>query len=152
MEMKPADDVVTMIMHEHAEVRNLLRSIGGAAANARQEGFDALTRLLDAHEGAEEQHIYTALQQLGGDAKKVADARLAEEEAAKQAIAKMKGMDCASAAFAQAFVGLRGDIEAHAAAEESEVLPWLSRLDEGQCQRIAQAFRQVEAMVPSTFG
>ena len=118
--------------------------------NGRADGFRALVRLLAAHETAEQTLVYPALRAMGGEGNKVADARMAEEEAAKDAIDAMEALEPASAQFAMAFIGFRGDVESHAAHEESEVLPLLStHLTDEDGRRMAEAFRAVEEMAPT---
>ena len=146
METRTDDDVVSVILHQHEEVRHLLQAIGGAPVNGRAEEFKALVRLLTAHEKAEQTVVYPALQAMGGEGPGIAKARMAEEAAAEDVIAKMQAMDPASAQFAQAFIAFRGDVESHASHEESEVLPLLAHLKDDEAQQMAEAFRAAAPM------
>ena len=81
-------------------------------------------RLLAVHETAEEMVVYPSLVLAGPDARAIVRARKAEEDQAKKDLADLEGMDAGSRDF---LTRLRAsaDVEAHAEAEEAEVLPLL---------------------------
>jgi len=118
-------DVVDIVLEQHVAAKKGLTEVSNASGEQRGELFAALAPVLAAHEAAEEAVIYPALRELGPEGTKVADERTREEQAADQALTKLKGMDAASGEFDTTFESFKADVLAHAAKEEAEVLPLL---------------------------
>jgi hemerythrin superfamily protein len=81
--------------------------------------------MLDVHETAEETVIYPTLRKLGAEGTRVADKRIHEEDVAKEILNKLKVMDTGSEAFEVLFEEFSAKVHAHAASEETEVIPLL---------------------------
>ncbi len=117
-------DVVDVIRAQHAQVRALFSRLDGLTGGAALGPFQELTCLLAVHETAEEEVVYPALRKApGGDS--VAEARKAEEDKAKQALSDLESLGTDSAEFAGHLASFKTMVEAHAEAEEAEVLPLL---------------------------
>jgi hemerythrin superfamily protein len=125
--MPAADnDVTTVVLEQHKQVVRQLDAVRIATGSARADEFDSLATMLDAHETAEETVIYPALRKLGDEGTRVADNRTHEEDAAKEILTKLKGLDTGSPAFDVLFGEFSSKVHAHAASEESEVIPLLT--------------------------
>ena len=118
-------DVVTRVRRQHDTIRRLFDDVEAASPARRAEAFQPLIRLLAVHETAEEMVVYPALLLAGSDARAVVRARKAEEDEAKKHLAELEGLDAGSREFLAQLRAFRLEVEAHAEAEEAEVLPLL---------------------------
>ncbi len=118
-------DVVTRVRRQHDTIRRLFDGVETASPAKRAEAFQPLVRLLAVHETAEEMVVYPALLLAGSEARAVVRARKEEEDQAKKQLAELESMDAGSREFLDQLRAFRADVEAHAEAEESEVLPLL---------------------------
>ena len=142
-------DLVTLIRQQHDQVRSLMQEVKSAPAAGRKEQFEALARMLAVHETAEEMTVYPALQKMGDEGTRVAEARKNEEDEAKKVLANLEGLDCSSTEFEQAFEEFSGNVERHASSEEAEVLPLLMESDADGRREMARAFLLAEKMAPT---
>jgi len=141
MDTKKNVDVVDVVLEQHVAAKKGLTEVSNASGEQRGKLFTALAPVLAAHEAAEQAVVYPALRKLGVEGANVADARVLEEEAADQALTKLKCMDAASAEFGTAFESLMADVLAHAAKEEAEVLPMLkSSCSDDERRALGDAF------------
>ena len=118
-------DVVTRVRRQHETIRGLFDDVEAASPARRAEAFQPLVRLLAVHETAEEMVVYPALLLAGFDARAVVQARKVEEDQAKKHLAELEGLDAGSRDFLGQLRAFRDEVEAHAEAEEAEVLPLL---------------------------
>ena len=119
-------DVVTRVRRQHDTIRRLFDGVEKVAPARRAEAFQPLVRLLAVHETAEEMVVYPALLLAGADARAVVRARKAEEDQAKKHLAELEGLNPGSREFLAQLRAFRADVEAHAEAEEAQVLPLLN--------------------------
>ena len=120
-------DVVTRVRRQHETIRGLFDDVEAASPARRAEAFQPLVRLLAVHETAEEMVVYPALLLAGFDARAVVQARKVEEDQAKKHLAELEGLDAGSRDFLAQLRAFRDEVEAHAEAEEAEVLPLLDQ-------------------------
>jgi hemerythrin superfamily protein len=143
-------DVVDLLRRQHAHIRDLFGAVTRAEDTAgRQEAFAALRRFLAVHETAEELVTHpTARMAQGGNT--VVDARLQEEDEAKEMLAELDGMSVDEPRFHEKLTALRKAVLEHAQAEEQLEFPLL-RLDndEETLRRMAAAVRAAEALAPT---
>jgi hypothetical protein len=118
-------DVVTRVLRQHDTIRRLFDDVEAALPARRAEALQPLVRLLAVHETAEEMVVYPALLLAGSEARAVVRARRAEEDEAKKQLAELEGLDASSRGFLAQLRAFRVEVEAHADAEEAEVLPLL---------------------------
>jgi hemerythrin superfamily protein len=139
------------ILEQHAQIRRLFDGVADAVPEARAEAFKPLVRLLAVHETAEEMVIYPAIERSGEQGKAVAASRKSEEDMAKVNLADLEQVDPASDEFLTRLQMLRKAVEAHAEAEEREVLPLLEQVadDEGRQRAMAKKLQLAEAMAPT---
>jgi hemerythrin superfamily protein len=140
-------DIVAMIRQQHTMIRQLFDGVQQAAPSEREEAFLPLGRLLAVHETAEEEIVYPSLRDTASD---VVEARKAEEDEAKKAIADLEKTDPASDEFATKLAAIRQAVEAHAEQEEATVLPLLAaQEDPERREKMASAFATAEKMAPT---
>ena len=143
-------DVITLVRRQHDDIRRLFDGVEAARPNRRPEAFQPLVRLLAVHETAEELVIYPSLLLVGSQARRAAAARKAEEDAAKKALARLEGSDARSAAFLDELGAFRADVEAHAGAEEAEILPVLEQhRSAAELQVMEMAFKTAQMIAPT---
>ncbi|WP_030606643.1 hemerythrin domain-containing protein [Streptomyces sclerotialus] len=146
----PEQDVVALLMGQHGEIRNLFDEVEQTTGDARRDAFRRLVRLLAVHETAEEEVVHPYVKSaVDGGADIVAD-RLAEENAAKEALSELDGMDPEDSAFLPRLLELRTAVTEHARAEERYEFAQLRRLnDAGRLAAMAKAVKAAEATAPT---
>jgi hemerythrin superfamily protein len=142
------EDVVELLTAQHEQVKSLFAALQKAKGEAATEPFDQLRAMLAVHETAEEEVVYPAVRQLGFD--DIVEARLAEEDEAKKALADLEKMGPTAPEFPGALAGFEKDVLAHAEAEEREIFPRLRQdIDTEQRRKMAQALLAAEATAPT---
>jgi hemerythrin superfamily protein len=149
--MKDTDmDVITFLMRQHDEMRELFEEVVNAKGPAQQDVFHHLVRLLAIHETAEEElvHPYARKAFAGGD--KIVDQRLQEENSAKELLSRLDEMGTDHPDFLKYFDELRADVLAHAEAEEKFEFAKLREKASGpQLRAMTAGVKAVEAMAPT---
>jgi hypothetical protein len=121
-------DVIAVIAAQHEHVKSLLKAVRSQTGDRRAMAFHTLRLNLAIHETAEEQAIHPqALRQLGAY-DRAANDRIAEEQAAGQAIRALELVDVDSDQFNSTFGHLAVSIADHAAAEETDEWPALQQI------------------------
>ncbi|MGS2645103.1 hemerythrin domain-containing protein [Streptosporangium sp. LJ11] len=149
-ELMGEDDVVDLLLAQHALIRDLFDEVEKASASERPEAFQRLVRLLAVHETAEEEivHPYARHKIDGGDA--VVDDRLAEENEAKQLLMEMDKAGADDPRFAENLAVLRGAVTAHARSEERyEFTQLRAQTSAAERRAMAVGVKAAEAMAPT---
>jgi hemerythrin superfamily protein len=143
-------DVVDLLLSQHEEVRSLFGQIQGAAGTAKKGSFDRLVNLLAVHETAEEIVVYPVVRKTGPDGERLADARTAEEDKAKDALSELEKLEATSAEFDTKLQAFQQMVETHAGNEEREILPLLRQSQSPEeLTRMAEAVEAAEKMAPT---
>lgn len=143
-------DIVTRVRRQHDTIRRLFDDVEGRPPAQRAAAFQPLVRLLAVHETAEEMVVYPALLWAGADARNVVRARKEEEDQAKKDLAALEGADAGSREFLTRLRAFRETVEAHAEAEEAEVLPLLDEHRAAHELRLMDlAFVAAETIAPT---
>ncbi|MEU4701738.1 hemerythrin domain-containing protein [Nonomuraea dietziae] len=149
-ELMDENDVVDLLLRQHAMIRDLFAEVESAPPDARGEPFQRLVRLLAVHETAEEEvvHPYARRKLAGGD--EVVDERLAEENAAKDMLTQIEKAGVEDPRFLANLDLLRTAVLAHARAEERYEFTHL-RAETSQAERRAMAagVKAAEALAPT---
>ncbi|MEU0057900.1 hemerythrin domain-containing protein [Streptomyces sp. NPDC006334] len=146
----PDVDVVSLLMRQHGDIRNLFDEVEHGEGEERREAFHRLVRLLAVHETAEEEvvHPYVRRKVTGGE--QVVAERLEEEKQAKETLAALDGMDTDDPKFLPRLLALRQDVQSHARAEERYEFIHLRRTaDAGTLAAMAKGVKAAEAMAPT---
>jgi hypothetical protein len=144
-----ASDVVDFLVHQHQQVRNLLSDILSSTGPARKDAFDQVRELLARHETGEEM-IVRPLTRRAPDGSPVADARMAEENKAKEVLADLEKMDVDSDEFLATFTRFQQSVLEHADAEERDEFPLLRQnTDREALVKARDRVRRAEQMAPT---
>ncbi|MEV0724204.1 hemerythrin domain-containing protein [Micromonospora purpureochromogenes] len=146
----PEEDVVDLLLAQHARVEQLFLLVIGSTGDTRREAFDDLVRLLAAHETAEEEVVHPLARTLpggGGDA--MVDDRLDEERQAKETLKTLIAGGVEADGFDTGIILLRDAVLTHARYEERYEFPRLRQhVPADRLRTLAAAVRAAEATAP----
>lgn len=148
--MNTEDDVIDLLLAQHARIEELFLAVLSSTGERRQEAFDDLVRLLAVHETAEEEvvHPFARGSIDAGDA--IVDDRLAEEHTAKEQLADLYERGTEATDFELRLIALRDAVLAHASAEERyEFKQIRASADPDKLRAMATAVRAAEALAPT---
>ncbi|MFF3753236.1 hemerythrin domain-containing protein [Streptomyces sp. NPDC002018] len=117
----PEDDVVAILLRQHARIRDLFAEVKNAQGEVKQQAFDELRALLAVHETAEEMIVRPVAKETAGKAE--ADARNQEEKEANKVLAQLEKMDVTDAQFDARLAEFERAVIEHATHEEREEFP-----------------------------
>jgi hemerythrin superfamily protein len=144
-----AGDVVDFLIDQHQQLRGLLSDVLQSSGQDRQRSFDQAREMLARHETGEEM-IVRPLTRKAPDGGAVADARMAEENAAKEVLADLEKMDVESEQFVATFTGFRQSVLDHADAEERDEFPLLRQnTDPDALAKARDRVKRAEQMAPT---
>jgi hemerythrin superfamily protein len=143
-------DVIQLLVGQHQEIKELFNQVARASGARKRELFDELVRLLAVHEAAEEEVVHPIARHEVHGAGGVVDARLTEENAAKEALAKLYDLGVGHAEFDTRLDALARSVTEHADREENEEFPPLrATVSPEKLRRMAGAVRLVESTAPT---
>lgn len=149
-ETMPENDVIDLLLRQHQEIRGLFGEVQNKAAEARTAAFDRLRRLLAVHETAEEEIVHPFARRAIDGGEKVIEARLTEENHAKQLLSELEDIGPDGAGFPQKLAELRNAVLDHAEHEETEEFPRVrEQATDQQLKGMATAVKAAEAMAPT---
>lgn len=147
----PEEDVVDLLLTQHAHIEQLFLLVIGGTGDARREAFDDLVKLLAAHETAEEEVIHPLSRTLpggGGDA--MVDDRLDEERQAKETLKTLIAGGVDADGFDTGVILLRDAVLTHARYEERYEFPLLRQhVPADRLRGLAATVRTAEATAPT---
>ncbi|GII34372.1 hemerythrin domain-containing protein [Planotetraspora mira] len=144
------NDVVDLLLRQHAAIRDLFDEVRNAPADQREEPFRRLVRLLAVHETAEEEMVHPYVSRRIEGAGAMVDDRLAEENEAKHMLTQLDRMGPANPKFMQNLDILRVAVLEHARAEERYEFPQLRAMTtDAERHVMAVAVRMAESMAPT---
>lgn len=145
-----AQDGIDFLLEQHQQVEKLIDQIKAASADARGDLFDELREMLAVHETAEELVLRPVTKSAGEEGKRIADARVAEENDAKQVLSDLEKLDPQSEAFVTEFASFASDVLDHATKEEQEEFPLVRREnDPDRLAKLGGAMEKVEKVAPT---
>ncbi|HZB31307.1 MAG TPA: hemerythrin domain-containing protein [Streptosporangiaceae bacterium] len=146
----PTDDVIELLLWQHAQIRDQFDLVQGSAGQQRKDAFQQLVRLLAVHETAEEEIVHPAARRVLPGGGGIADDRLEEEREAKELLAELEGMDTDDPEFLRKLDKLRIDVLTHARAEERYEFERLrDAFSDQQRRALAAAVRAAQATAPT---
>jgi hemerythrin superfamily protein len=144
------NDVIDLILLQHAEIRALFNRIAMARGEQKRELFHDLVRLLAVHEAAEEEIVHPAARKALTDGDAVIEHRLEEENEAKRALSELYELGVEHPQFDTRLALLADAVIRHAEREEREEFPHLrERLPDERLQRMAGVFQAAETVAPT---
>ncbi|HEX3897960.1 MAG TPA: hemerythrin domain-containing protein [Mycobacteriales bacterium] len=145
-----AENGIDFLLGQHQRIQQLLDAVANAPAESRQATFDELRELLAVHETAEEFILrpVTRSDVPGGDV--IADARMAEENQAKQVLADLEKLDVTTPEFLTAYTAFSKDVLEHAQNEESYEFPLVrEHEDTDALAQMGEALEKAERSAPT---
>ncbi|MFF8449890.1 hemerythrin domain-containing protein [Streptomyces leeuwenhoekii] len=143
-------DVVSLLMRQHGDIRNLFDLVEATTGDERREAFRRLVRLLAVHETAEEEVVHPFARRGFPGGEQVVEDRLAEERAAKETLSALEDLDPEDPAFLPRLLELRKDVQEHARAEERYEFTHIRRsTDVTNLASMAKAVKAAEALAPT---
>jgi iron-sulfur cluster repair protein YtfE (RIC family) len=130
-------DVISFLVQQHQEVRQLLAEVLTSVGTQRQQAFDTVREMLARHETAEEMVVRPLTRKIP-DGASIAQGRMDEENDAKKELAELEKLDVSSPEFATAFSKFQAAVERHATAEEQLEFPALRNHTEPETLSSAQ--------------
>jgi hypothetical protein len=147
----PAEDVVDLLLAQHARIEELFLLVSGGAGQTRREAFDDLVHLLAVHETAEEEIIHPLVRTLpgsGGDA--LVEDRLAEERQAKETLSILVDAGVDAEGFDAGILVLREVVLEHARHEERyEFTELRQHLPPERLRKLGAALQAAEKVAPT---
>lgn len=141
-------DVVDLLLAQHNQIKTMFAEVAAARGERRRELFNDLVRLLAVHEAAEEQVVHPAARSKAGD--EVVEARLHEEDEAKQALSDLYDLGVDHPEFDTRLAALEKAVVDHATHEEQEeFLRLRQETSPERLRRMAGAVRAAEAISPT---
>jgi hemerythrin superfamily protein len=139
-----------LLRAQHRQIQSMFDDLAAATGSGRTELFDCLRAFLATHETAEEIVVHPMGRSVGDEGERVVQARLAEEDEAKQALADLEKIGPGGADFDGRVALFRRAVESHADAEERELFPLLeAHCDHDQLVRMAARIQIAEKMAPT---
>lgn len=143
-------DVVGFLTSQHEQIKTMFADVTSKTGSEREEAFVELRRLLAVHEAAEEEIVHPRAKTLDDVIASVVEARLHEEQEAKQMLTELEKLDIESPEFETKFRQFESDVIEHAEAEEHQEFNKLeASLDDDQLARMRKAVEMAEAIAPT---
>jgi hemerythrin superfamily protein len=145
-----AQNGIDFLLGQHQQVEKLLDEVKNGTGDARQQSFDELRELLAVHETAEELILRPVTRRSVDGGAEIADARIAEENEAKEVLAKLEKLDAGSAEFTTMFESFAADVAKHAHNEETYEFPKVKESqDAGALAKMEKALEIAEKTAPT---
>lgn len=148
--MDSSQDVVGFLTSQHEQIKTMFNNVTAKTGSEREEAFVELRRMLAVHEAAEEEIVHPRAKKVDDSVAAVVEARLHEEQEAKQMLTELEKLDLESPEFESKFREFQSDVIAHAEAEEHQEFTKLeAALDDDQLTRMRKAVEMAEAIAPT---
>jgi hypothetical protein len=110
---------IDLLLSQHQQVRELLEAVQFGPIEEQQARFDELREFLAVHETAEQVVLRPLTRATVAGGNEIADVRMAEENAAKKALAELEKLEVNSDEFIEKFATFKAGVLEHAANEEA---------------------------------
>lgn len=144
----PEGDVVRILLHQHAAIKQLCATVGHSEGSAKRQAFDDLRVLLAVHETAEELVVHPIASVHCGKA--LTRALTADEKEATEMLARLEEVGVDSPEFDQLFPIFQIAVEQHAEEEERvEFATLLDVLDDAERHTMGKRLSAAELVAPT---
>jgi hypothetical protein len=144
------EDIVDALLGHHQQIKLLFAQVESATGDHKELLFQDLVALLAVHESLEESLIHPLAKQELPDGDAVVQARLAEEQDAKEALSRLYDLGVGHPQFDTELVALRDAVAAHAEAEELlEFVHLRETADPEQLLRMRSAITVAATLAPT---
>ncbi|UNT00487.1 hemerythrin domain-containing protein [Streptomyces tubbatahanensis] len=147
-EKLPSEDVVGVLLEQHARIRDLFAAVRSGPEDRRRESFSQLRALLAVHETAEEMIVRPAAKKAAGE--REAEARNEEEEEANKVLAELEKLEFGGDRFNTVIADFEQSVSDHADHEEREEFPaLLGNLSQDERTTMGKRLLAVEKTAPT---
>lgn len=144
----PEDDLIGVLLSQHARIRDLFPAVQSAQGEERRRRFDELRGLLAVHETAEEMILRPVAKKAAGAGE--AEARNEEEAEADKVLSRLEKTDLGSAEFDRMLADFEKSVSAHADHEEKDEFPAIRRdCSEDDLRTLGRRLLAVEKTAPT---
>jgi hemerythrin superfamily protein len=141
---------IDFLLGQHQQVEKLLDAVKTGSGEAKKQSFDELRELLAVHETAEELILRPVTRNSVEGGKEIADARIAEENEAKDVLSQLEKLDVSSQEFTTMFESFAGDVQKHAHNEETYEFPKVQESQDADAlAKLEKALEVAEKMAPT---
>lgn len=148
--VKENADAIEILIAQHNQIKQLFVLVESSEGDERQREFDHLRALLAVHETAEEEVVRPVTRSSVPNGEAVADARIEEENEAKEVLAKLEKLGTGSSEFMPTFLELKKSVLAHAETEEHEEFPALRASQSAdELRQMGKRIKIAEKMAPT---
>jgi hemerythrin superfamily protein len=145
-----AEDIVDSLLAQHQQIKVLFAQVDSARGEHKEQLFHELVGLLAVHESVEETLVHPMAEDKLDDGEEVVGARLAEEQEAKEALARLYDLGVTHPDFPTELASLRDAVTAHAEAEEELEFQRLREVVEpAKLQQMTEAMSAAAALSPT---
>jgi hemerythrin superfamily protein len=143
-------DAIDILLAQHNQIKQLFSLVESSDGEMRQREFDHLRALLAVHETAEEEVLRPMTRSAVPNGDAIADARMAEENEAKEVLAKLEELGCDSPEFMAKFMAFKKSVLAHAENEEHQEFPSIrTSKSPGELKKMGKRILMAEKMAPT---
>ncbi|MFJ9387845.1 hemerythrin domain-containing protein [Nocardioides sp. NPDC101246] len=144
----PEGDVIRILLHQHAGIRQLCSTVGSSEGPAKRQAFDDLRVLLAVHETAEQLVVHPVASAHGGET--LAMALNADEKETSEMLARLEEVGVESPEFDESFPIFQIVVEQHTEEEERVEFPLiLAALDEPARYAMGKRLSAAEMVAPT---
>jgi hemerythrin superfamily protein len=141
---------IDFLLGQHQEVEKLLDAVKTGTGEARQASFDELREMLAVHETAEELILRPVTRKSVEGGAEIADARIAEENEAKDVLSQLEKLDVSSQEFTTMFESFAADVQKHAHNEETYEFPKVQQSQDADAlAKLETALATAEKLAPT---
>jgi hemerythrin superfamily protein len=148
--MTTNSDIVTALLADHEQVKNMLARMEKASPAQRKELFWEITNELVRHEVAEEEIVYPVARQVVPNGDRLADARIKEQSEAERLLAEMEKVGGEDDKFDAMFRKLHAAVLEHAEKEQNLIFePMRQHLDADKRRSMAGLYEKAKSVAPT---
>jgi hemerythrin superfamily protein len=149
-ELMDEKDVIDLLLRQHQMIREMFAEVEKAKGKDLKDAFERLVRMLAVHETAEEEIVHPYARRTLKNGEKIVDARLAEENEAKDMLSEMDKAGVEDPRFMANLRTLKTAVLKHAEAEERDEFPFIrAETSESKRRAMAAGVKAAEALAPT---
>jgi hemerythrin-like domain-containing protein len=149
--MNDAQDMVSVLVHDHEEVKDMFQQIENAAdGETRRTVADQVTAELVRHSVVEEMYLYPAAREQLSNGDQMADQEIEEHAEAEQLLKRWEKLDGDDPEFLTVFREVRQSVLEHIEEEEGQLFPAMqSSMSRDEMIEVGQKMQKAKALAPT---
>lgn len=149
--MNDAQDMVSVLVHDHNEVKDMFQQIENAAdGETRRTVADQVTAELVRHSVVEEMYLYPAARKQLSNGDQMADQEIEEHAEAEQLLKRWESLDGDDPEFLTVFREIRQAVLEHIEEEEGQLFPAMQgKMTREEMIEVGQKMEKGKALAPT---